>query len=161
MRSVGSTVILLLVLSLFATGHTQTSSSHAAVVRIPPVLHLRLVGSSDSPASNRVIEEIDISVDEGLVRITPAGTRLQVFANTGWQLLATYAPHRSEGGPATLAWRPSGGGAWTPLTPYPQVLVADRATQRWTGIDLDYGLVRPLPPDGAYGGVVTFTLVQP
>lgn len=158
MRSAWSFVLLTIVLSLFAMAKAQTSAGHTAMVQIPPVLRLRL---TDMPASDRVVEEIRISVEGDVARITPAGTRLQVYANTDWQLLATYAPDRSDDQLATLAWRLTGTGTWTPFTRYPQVLVADRATHRWQSVALDYGLVGTPSPDEEYRGVVIFTLMQP
>lgn len=146
-------VLLLALLSLGAWASAQTDASHQVTVRIPTVLRL---GLGDDTAAARAEVPLRVEVQDGRYVIDPARTRLEILANSGWQLSASFRPAAGQPVPLQLGIA----GAWHDARPYPSVLLEGAATRGVRTVDVDYGL-RSLPADGTYHGVVTYTLARP
>jgi hypothetical protein len=96
---------------------------------------------------------LQIEVMGGSYRLTPSSTTLMVFANTTWQLSASYT-----GDALALTWQL--GGRSARLRSDPQVLTGGGPTGGWRSVTVDYGLSQ-MPPDGRYQGLVIYTLTRP
>jgi|GEM_PF-882856 len=148
--------ILFVMMILGAAAAQGRQSSHTVTVAIPNVLRFRL---DDRSAAGRAEVPLTIEVAGGGYRITPAGTSIEVLANGGWQLSASYQPDGSRDGRAKLLWRTTG--EWRRFTNYDRVILSGGATRGWQQTTISYGLDAPLPVDGTYRGVVTYTLTRP
>jgi len=147
-------VATIVALALAGSTLAQGSASHQLGVSIPTVLRLKL---DHQVASDHATVPLDVRVDGRQRTIDPASTRLEVFANTDWQLSISYAP-RGGGAGLVLSWHAIGDGGV--LGSSPTVLTGGRATGGWRTIDVTYGIVNE-PADGAYQGVIAYTLARP
>jgi hypothetical protein len=150
------TLISLILLGAFSSALAQTSARHEVSVSIPNVLRLQL----DSNTSDRATVPVSIRVENGVYRIDPHATELRIFANSNWQLTSHYTPRSSLDAEAKLTWRLDGG-AWTRFTSYDQLMLSGGKTGGWQHLLVEYGLEQPLPVDGTYEGVITYTLARP
>ena len=78
--------LLLLLLLTAGSAAAQSGSAGAGFtmrVSVPEVLRLRL---DDATSSDRATIPIRVDVASGVARIDPAGTVIEVFSNTDWQL---------------------------------------------------------------------------
>jgi hypothetical protein len=129
-------------------GLAQSAASHTVAVSIPVVLRLSL----DGAVGQTQVVPLQIEVAAGSYRITPSASRLLLFANSNWQLSASFT-----GDPA-LTWQL--GVRSGRLRSYPQVLLVGSATGGWRPLTVIYGLAQ-LPADGRYQGLVVYTLTRP
>ena len=129
-----------------AASHT---ASHTVGVSIPAVLRLSVDGSAYSQTQSVALQ---VEVAGGGYRVTPGNTSLTIFANTAWQLFASF-----KGDDLALTWRLDGRSAR--LRSFPQVLMGGGAGG-WRTLSVHYGLAQ-LPADGRYQGLVTYTLTRP
>lgn len=126
----------------------QSAASHTVAVSIPVVLRLSLEGA----VGQTQVVSLQIEVVGGGYQITPSASRLLLFANSHWQLSASFT-----GDPA-LTWQL--GERSGRLRSYPQVLLGGGATGGWRPLTVIYGLAQ-LPADGHYQGLVVYTLTRP
>jgi hypothetical protein len=152
-------VLVLVSLATFVLGApcaAQTGSSHEVRIAVPTILRLRIDGG---PTASLSEVPLAISVAGGVASLEPDRTRVQVLANTRWQLSAAFSP---EGGSATLELgfvvddRPV---AWQGPNLVRVVLRGD-ATCGWREETIRY-LLAAVPADGSYGGIITYTLTRP
>ncbi len=148
------TVATIVALALAGSTLAQGSASHHVSVSIPTVLRLRL---DHQVASDHASVPVSIRIEGALRTIDPASTRLEVFANTAWQLSVSYAPVGRDSG-LVLSWNALGNSGV--LHASPSVLGGGRATGGWRPIDVTYELVSE-PADGHYQGVIAYTLARP
>lgn len=141
-------------LALAGSTLAQGSAQHQLGVRIPTVLRLRIDHQVESARAN---VPIDVRVEGARHEIDPATTRLEVFANTDWQLSISYT---SVGNGSELVLRWHALGSEGVLQVSPSVLADGRATAGWHSIDVRYGIVNE-PADGTYQGVIAYTLARP
>ncbi len=135
----------------------QKSASHDVSVGIPNVLRLKI---DDKVAQDKANVDVDIRVSNGAFEIAPAGSNVQVMANSAWQLSASYVPASEADAAAQLMWRAEAEGNWERFTAYPQIIESGENTGGWKNFDLRYGL-QSLPADGRYQGTVTYTVTRP
>lgn len=128
------------------------SASHRLTVVIPAILQLRL----GDAAGQQLAVPLAIEVEGGAYAITPASSELWVWANTGWQLSASYSPL----GPGNVALLARVAGRQQLLLSYPTLLASGGATGGWRPLEIGYALAS-LPPEGSYAGVITYTLSRP
>ncbi len=150
--------ISIIILMTLGVAAAQDSAGHRVNVSIPNVLKLRLDNGTNTSSAS---VPIDIQVENGNYRIDPAYSELQIFANSNWQLSASYSPDSTNDAQAQLTWRMNDRGSWQDFTAYPRVLSSGEKTQGWQSLSIAYGLKAPLPTDGNYSGVVTYTLARP
>jgi hypothetical protein len=143
-------LILCMLLAGLATA--QSSDAHAVTINIPTVLRLSL---ADHPSASAQIQHIPLQVEVagGHYRITPNSSALMVFANSSWQLSASYAGDE-------LALMGQLGERLARLRSYPQALASGGVTGGWQTLIVHYALGQ-LPAAGRYQGLVTYTLAQP
>lgn len=139
----------------FALSGLACAQQHSVSVHVPAVLRLRL---AESPSR---IEAVRIEVAGGGYRINPGHTDLEVLANSDWQLSASYAPASARDADAKLLWRLADGGGWQPFSPFATTLASGTQAGGWQRLRVHYGLDAPLPADGTYEGVITYTLSRP
>jgi len=65
----------------------QGTASHQVSISIPTVLRLRI---DDGSARDRASLDIAVEVADGVVRIDPGSTRVEVRANAGWAVSYTH-----------------------------------------------------------------------
>ena len=141
-------------LALAGSTFAQGSAQHQVGVRIPTVLRLRI---DHQVASDHADVPVTVRVSGALREIDPAATRLEVFANTDWQLSISYAPVAGGSG-LVLSWHAVGNHGV--LRGSPSIVAGGRATGGWRSIDVGYGIVNE-PADGTYQGVIAYTLARP
>ncbi len=141
-------------LALVGSTLAQGSANHHVSVSIPTVLRLRI---DNTVASDRASVPVSVRVDGALREIDPAATRLEVFANTAWQLSVSYTPVGGGSG-LVLSWHTVGSSGV--LGSSPAIVAGGRATGGWRLIDVDYGIVNA-SADGTYQGVIAYTLARP
>lgn len=141
-------------LALVGSTLAQGSANHQVSVSIPTVLRLRI---DHTVASDHASVPVNVRVDGALREIDPAGTRLEVFANTAWQLSVSYTPVAGGSG-LVLSWHAAGNSGI--LRSSPAIVAGGRATNGWRSIDVDYGIVND-SADGTYQGVIAYTLARP
>lgn len=146
--------ISVLALALAGSTLAQGSASHHVSVSIPTVLRLRI---DHQVASDHASVPVSVHVEGARRTIDPAATRVEVLANTAWQLSVSYTPGAGGSG-LVLSWHALGGSGV--LRASPSLLGADRATGGWRPIDVTYGVVNH-PADGHYQGVIAYTLARP
>ena len=147
-------VAFVVALLLSGPALAQGSAQHQVSVSIPTVLRLRI---SDRLPRDTVSVPIDVRVDGADRTIDPASTRLEILANTGWQLSARYTAAHVDSG-LVLSWHALGEGGV--LRGSPSIVAQGRATGGWRAIDVAYGVANA-PVDGHYQGVITYTLARP
>ena len=151
-------VLLFLVGLGFANVAAAQSRGHDIGVSIPNILRLKI---DDKVAQDRANVDIDIRVSNGAFEIAPAGSNVQVMANSAWQLSASYVPASEADAAAQLMWRAEANeGGWERFTSYPQIVERGENTGGWQNLELRYGL-QSLPADGHYQGTVTYTVTRP
>jgi hypothetical protein len=134
----------------------QTRSSHEVRVSVPTILRLRV----DDGALGTVAEvPLSIDVTGGIARIEPGRTRIRILANTRWQLSAAFAPVAGSES-LQLTYAVDGNMAVRRSSEFAPVIMRGAATCGWREASVQYGLAG-LPADGAYAGVITFTLARP
>jgi hypothetical protein len=134
----------------------QTRSSHEVRIAVPTVLRL----SIDDPAPGSVGEvPLSIDVASGVASITPDHSRIRILANTRWQLSAAFAPAVGSE-PLQLTYAVDGERVVWRASEFAPVVLSGVATCGWRETSVQYGLAR-LPADGAYAGMITFTLTRP
>ena len=141
-------------LALAGSTLAQGSANHQVSVSIPTVLRLRL---DHQVASHHASVPVSVRVEGALRAIDPTSTRLEVFANTAWQLSVSYAP-TAGAADLVLSWHALG--ASGVLRASSSVLGDGHATGGWRPIDVTYELVSE-PADGHYQGVIAYTLARP
>jgi len=155
MRSVVALVGLITLL-LAAPCAAQTRTTHEVSVSLPMILRLRIDGEH-----TRSLGEVPLTINvaAGVASLEPEHTRVQVFANTRWQLSAAFT---AEGMSASLELgfvvddRPV---TWHSTSLVHVVLRGD-ATCGWREETIRY-LLATIPADGSYGGTITYTLTRP
>ena len=148
------TSLSLCALALPGSAIAQERASHQVRVSVPVVLRLRLDGGA---VPNQAGLPLDVHVDGATSVIDPASTRLEVFANVGWQLSVSFVAH--EGGEGlVLGWR--GAGRDGVLRGSPSVVARGTPTGGWQPIDVAYRVVNE-PADGTYRGTIAYTLARP
>lgn len=145
MRHLGLTLCAL----LGGLATAQTTASHTVTISIPVVLRLSIGGAASQ--TQAVPLEVEVAADR--YRLTPSSTTLMLFANSSWQLSASY-----QGDPLAITW--TLGGHSGRLRHYPQVLATGAATGGWRPLTITYGLAQ-LPAEGRYQGLVIYTLTRP
>ena len=143
-------------LVLSAPCAAQTRNSHEVRISVPTILRLRI----DDGAPGSVAEvRLSIDVAAGIARFDPGQTRIQILANTRWQLTVAFA--RTEGSePIELTYAVVDGVVLRHASAFAPVLLRGDATCGWREASVQYGLART-PTDGTYGGVITYTLARP
>ena len=147
-------VATIVALALVGSTLAQGSANHQVSVSIPTVLRLRI---DHTVSSDNASVPVSVRVDGALREIDPASTRLEVFANTAWQLSVSYTPVAGGSG-LVLSWHAAGTSGV--LRGSPAIVAGGRATGGWRLIDVDYGIVNE-PADGTYQGVIAYTLARP
>lgn len=147
-------IAFIVALLLSGPALAQGSAQHQVSVSIPTVLRLRI---DDRVAHDIVSVPIDVRVDGADRTIDPASTRLELLANTGWQLSARYTAVHADSG-LVLSWHALGEGGV--LRGSPSIIARGRATGGWHAIEVAYGVANA-PVDGHYRGVITYTLARP
>ncbi len=134
----------------------QTRNSHEVMISVPTILRLRF----DDGAFGSVAEvPLSIEVAAGIARFDPGQTRIQILANTRWQLTVAFAP--AEGSESLwLTYAVDGAMVLRPASDFAPVLLRGEATCGWREASVQYGLART-PTDARYGGVITYTLARP
>ncbi len=115
--------ILFLVLS-FCTSALAQSTKHTVSVSMPTVLHLRINGVETNS------QTLNLIADQQGVIITPDLTRLEVLANTNWQLMVTI---NSETKLQALS-----GSKLVSLSLLPSVLLSGSKTKGWKEYAVSY-----------------------
>jgi hypothetical protein len=149
---------------------TRAQNDQDVHVSLPEILSLELDDSSatseaaldlDITVGLDITISLDITVSKDSYEITPATTTLRILANTAWQLSASYI---SSDPRVRLTWRVDNQ-APQRLQSYSQILLQGGSTVTKTTtaktITVAYGLAQPLPPEGHYQAVVTYTLTRP
>jgi hypothetical protein len=129
------------------------SSGHTVSVSVPTLLQLRL---GDEVAQQFTLP-ITADIHEGVYELTPATSTLFVRSNTSWKLLASFTPFSET--PLRLTGRL--GLSWQRFKSYEAAFAAGPKTLGWQPLEIAYGIETPLPPDGTYRGIITYTLVHP
>ena len=150
-------IVLVGLLSLSSVVQAQKSASHDVKLSVPNILRLKI---DDSAARDQAEVAIQIRVADGAFEIAPALSRVQVMANSAWQLSASYVPASQKDAQAQLMWRTEAAGSWERFTAYPQLVEQGENTKGWQSFDFRYGL-QTLPADGHYQGTVTYTVTRP
>jgi len=134
----------------------QTRSSHEVRIAVPTFLRLRI----DDGAPGSVAElPLTIDVAAGIARFDPVQTRIQILANTRWQLTVAFAP-AADSEAIELTFAITGEWVLRNASAFAAVLLSGAATCGWREASVQYGLART-PTDGTYGGVITYTLARP
>jgi len=152
-------VVALVGLAAFLVGApcaAQTRASHDLRVSVPTVLRLRI---DDGAAASAARVPLSVDVASGVARIAPDHTRIRILANTRWQLSASFAPAAGSES-LQLTYAVDGDQVVWRASEFAPVILTGVATCGWREASVRYGLAR-LPADGAYGGVITFTLTRP
>ena len=144
----------IIALALAGSILAQGSANHQVSVSIPTVLRLRI---DHQAANDHAAVPVAVRVESAVREIDPASTRLEVFANTDWQLSISYAPING-GSVLALSWHAFGASGTAHRSP--SVLTGGRATGAWRSIDVTYGIVDE-PADGTYQGMIAYTLARP
>lgn len=134
----------------------QTRASHEVTISVPIVLQLRV---DDGAAGSAADVPLSIDVASGRARITPDHSHIHILANTRWQLSAAFAPALGSH-PLRLTYAIDGERVVWGASESAPVVLRGAATCGWREASVQYGLAH-LPADGAYGGVITFTLTRP
>ena len=148
----GVTVFVALMLAGGASA--QASASHQIGISIPSLLRLRI---DQHVTSDHASVPVHVCVEGSLREIEPASTRVEVLANTDWQLSVRFAPDR-DGAGIELRWQT--GGSSGALLDRPSRIASGRATGGWRAIEVGYA-VGSAPFDGEYRGVIAYTLARP
>ena len=147
-------VATLAALALAGAANAQASASHTVAISIPALLRLRI---DHHEASDHARVPIHVRVEGSRSEVEPASTLIEVLANTGWTLSARFEPeHDSDG--IELRWQTDGGSGVLLASPSP--VARGRATGGWRAIEVRYA-VGGVPIDGAYRGVIAYTLARP
>jgi hypothetical protein len=134
----------------------QTRNSHEVRVSVPTVLRLRV---DDGETGSVATVPVSIRVASGVARFQPDRSRIRVLANTRWQLSTSFAPAKGSES-LELTYALAGGVVLWQASDFAPVVLNGDATCGWREESVQYGLAR-VPSDGAYGGVITFTLARP
>jgi hypothetical protein len=130
--------------------------THKVLARVPQILQITLPDAPYIPSGEVSIE---IFVIDGHYVISPSHTRIAILANSNWQLAASFAPLRETDAPVKLTYQT--GETWHRLYLYPQVIAEGVKQTGWQYLSVHYGLDTPLPPDGRFQGLVTYSLARP
>ena len=149
--------LFLVVLGLANVAAAQRSAGHDVKLSVPNILRLKI---DDNVAQDQANVDINIRVANGAFEIAPAGSNVQVMANSAWQLSASYVPASEADAEAQLMWRAEAEQSWERFTSYPQIVERGENTGGWQNFDLRYGL-QSVPADGHYQGTVTYTVTRP
>lgn len=144
----------LVTLMLASVASAQTSASRQIGISIPSLLRLRI---DQQVASDHVSVPVLVRVEGSSRQIEPASTRVEVLANTDWQLSVRFAPDRNSPG-IELRWQT--GGTSGALLDRPSLIASGRATGGWRAIEVGYA-VGSAPFDGEYRGAIAYTLARP
>ncbi len=154
----GFVFFVLVVLGLANIAAAQKSAGHDVSISVPNILRLKI---DDDVAQDQANVDVSIRVADGAFEIAPAGSSVQVMANSAWQLSASYVPASEADAAAQLMWRAEADkSGWERFTSYPQIIERGENTGGWQNFDLRYGL-QTLPADGHYQGTVTYTVTRP
>jgi hypothetical protein len=143
-----------LVLLLIGFVGAQRDSSHTVSARFPTLLQLRYGGQ----VAEQVRIPVTATVHDGIYELTPKSSTLYVRSNTHWQLSASFESHDTG---TSLRFVAKLQNNWQRLKPYLTSFTAGQKTDSWHPLEIDYGLEAPLPPDGTYQGILTYTLIHP
>lgn len=143
--------LMLLILGL---AQAQTDSSHTVSATFPTLLQLRYGGQ----VAEQVTIPVTATVQGSVYELMPSGSTLFIRSNTDWQLLASFEPHDAD---TSLRFVAKLQTTWQRLKPYLTSFTAGQKTSNWHPLAIDYGLEAPLPPDGTYQGILTYTLIHP
>ncbi len=147
-------VATIVALALAGSAFAQSSANHQVSVSIPTVLRLRI---DEHVASDHATVNVSIRVEGALRTIDPASTRLEVSANTAWQLSVSYTSTVDDSG-LVLSWHALGNS--DVLHGSPTVVATGHSTGGWRAVHVDYGVVNE-PADGDYQGLIAYTLARP
>ena len=147
-------VTALVALVLAGAASAQASASHQIGISIPSLLRLRI---DQQVASDHASVPVRVRVEGSRREIEPASTRVEVLANTDWQLSVRFAPDRDSAG-IEVRWQTSGSSG--ALLDSPSLIARGRATGGWRAIEVRYA-VSSAPFDGEYRGVIAYTLARP
>jgi hypothetical protein len=139
-------------LLLLGSAYAQTTTHHTVSAKLPTLLQLRYAGQS----GQQVNVPISAEVRQGVYDLSPKSSTLQIRSNTNWQLLASFEPVNTS-----LNFVAKVQESWQHLKPYLTNFVAGQKTKNWLALEVSYGLEAPLPPNGTYQGIVTYTLIHP
>ena len=146
------TALAALVLAGAATA--QTSASHQLAISIPSLLRLRI---DQHVTSDHASVPVHLRVEGSRREIEPASTRVEVLANTAWQLSVRDASASDANG-LVLHWHALGASGVVRVSP--SIVASGGATRGWRPIDVGYAVANE-PADGAYRAVIAYTLVRP
>ena len=146
------TALVALVLAGAATA--QTSASHQVAISIPTLLRLRV---DHLVTSDHASVPVNVHVEGSLHDIEPAATRVEVLANTAWELSVRDASGADANGLA-LRWHALGASGAVRVSP--SIVASGGPTRGWRAIDVGYAVANE-PADGTHRAVVAYTLVRP
>jgi len=155
MRSV-VTLVGLMTLFLAAPCAAQTRATHEVSVSLPTILRLRI---DAGPTWSLGGVPLTIDVAAGVASLEPDHTRVQVLANTRWQLSAAFNPEGNST-PLELGFVVDDRPVTWHRTSLVHVVLRGDATCGWHEETIRY-LLAAVPADGSYGGLITYTLTRP
>jgi len=147
-------VTALVALALAGGASAQASASHQIGVSIPSLLRLRI---DQYVASDHASVPVHVRVEGSRREIEPASTRVEVLANTAWQL-SIRAASDSDANGLVLHWHALGASGVVRVSP--SIVASGGATRGWRAVDVGYAVANE-PANGAYGVVIAYTLVRP
>jgi hypothetical protein len=142
------------ILFLLGLSQAQMDSGHQVSATLPVLLQLRYPGQ----VGEQVTIPVTATIHNGVYELTPSGSTLYIRSNTDWQLSASFEPHDTS---TSLRFVAKLQRRWQRLKPYLTAFSAGQKTNNWQPLEIDYGLEAPLPPDGTYQGILTYTLIHP
>ena len=128
--------------------------SHSVSVTLPSILMLELGTNS----SQRDVP-LSIEVGKDSYTINPGQTSLRILANQNWALSAKYQANLKQDDTVKLMF--NAGADWQAFGLFDKVVVRGQKAAGWQDILVNYKLDTPLPPEGSYQCVITYTLAKP
>ncbi len=147
-------VTVFVALMLAGAASAQASASHQIGISIPSLLRLRI---DQHVTSDHASVPVHVRVEGSLREIEPASTRVEVLANTAWQLSVRDASDSDANG-LVLQWHALGASGVVRVSP--SIVASGGATGGWRAIDVGYAVANE-PADGAYRATIAYTLVRP
>jgi hypothetical protein len=139
-------------LLLLGVVQAQRDSGHTLSVALPTLMQIRY----GDQLAQQVVIPVTATIQNGVYELTPKSSSLYIRSNTDWQLLASFEPQNTS-----LRLVAKLQTTWQRVKPYLTTLTAGQKTSTWQALNVDYGLEAPLPSEGTYQGILTYTLIHP
>lgn len=146
-------LISFIAIAIFTLALAQ-EQSHSVSVALPSILMLEL-------GTNSSLKDVplNIEVNKDSYVINPGQSTLRVLANQNWALSAKYQASSKQDETVKLMF--NAGSDWHAFGQFDKVVARGQKAAGWQNIVVDYKLDTPLPPEGNYQGVITYTLTKP